>query len=133
MTRLVARLLMLTGIGHTLLGFVLFHAPLGAIAHEGFINTIRFGQFDRTTAFWFILFGPACFLLGQLVGHAFERSDRWVLSLIGWNLLAMGVGGVLVMPVSGFWILIVLAPLVLRAAGSSKDRRPVTAMSERVA
>lgn len=116
--RLVPRLLMLTGVGHTLLGLVLFRAPLGAIVNEGVVSTIRYGQFDRATAFWFLLFGPACILLGQLVGHAITRGDRRTLTLIGWNLLAMGVGGALIMPISGFWILIALAPLILHQARS---------------
>jgi uncharacterized membrane protein len=112
----VARLLMLTGIGHFLLGLVLFRAPLAAIIDEGVFSTIGYGQFDRASAFWFLLFGPACVLLGQLVGHGIKRGDRRTLTLIGWNLLAMGVGGALVMPISGFWILIALAPLILRQA-----------------
>ena len=132
LARLIPQLLMLTGIGHTLLGLVLFREPLAAIVNEGFVSTIRYGQFDRTTAFWFLLFGPACVLLGQLVGHAFKRNDRWTLTLIGRNLLSMGVGGALVMPISGFWILIVLALPVLRAARGI-DANPSTALRESMA
>jgi hypothetical protein len=132
MTHYLARLLEVTGIGHALVGLVLFQEPLAAIAQEGFLSTIRYGQFDRAAAFWFLLFSPACFLLGQLVAHALDRNDRRTLALIGWNLLGMGIGGVLIMPVSGFWILIMLAPLILRAA-RALERGPDGALERQVA
>ena len=116
MTRLVAGLLMVAGIGHALLGFMLFSTPLGEMLREGFVGTIRYGQFERATAFWFLLFAPACFLLGQLVGHAMERGDRWLLTVVAWNVLTIGVVGALIIPVSGFWMLIAAAPLVFHLA-----------------
>lgn len=116
MNRFPGRALMVTGIGHALLGLVLFRAPLAAIWRDGIANTIRDGQYDREAAFWFLLFSPACFLLGQLVNHANQHRDRWLFALVGWNLIAIGGVGALIMPVSGFWILIAIAPLVFRLA-----------------
>jgi len=116
MNRLIGRALIATGIGHTVVGLVLFREPLAAIWRDGVANTIRDGQYDREAAFWFLLFSPLCVLLGQLVDHATARRDRWLLALVGWNVLAIGAVGALMMPVSGFWILLVLAPLVLRVA-----------------
>ena len=116
MNRLLGRALMLTGIGHALIGLILVRHPVAAMLREGIANTVRDGQFDREAAFWFLLFSPICFLLGQLVDHALERRDRWLCALVGWNLIVMGMVGALVMPVSGFWIVIAIAPLVLRAA-----------------
>jgi hypothetical protein len=107
---------MVTGVGHALVGVVLFSEPLGAMVREGFLSTVRYGQFDRAAAFWFLLFSPICVLLGQMVAHAMDRGDRWLLTVIGWNLLGMGVVGALIMPLSGFWILIAIAPLVFRLA-----------------
>jgi hypothetical protein len=116
MTRFVARLLMVTGIGHALVGVALFGDPLAAMAREGFVNTIRYGQFDRAAAFWFLLFSPICVLLGRMVAHATDRGDRWLLTVVAWNVLAMGVVGAVIMPLSGFWILLVIAPLAFRLA-----------------
>ena len=127
MHRLLGRALMLTGIGHAVIGLALFRHPVAAIVREGFANTIRDGQFDREAAFWFLLFSPACYLLGQLVDHALERRDRWLCAVVGWNLIAMGMVGAIVMPVSGFWILIAIAPLVFRAS------RAIDTPSERLA
>jgi hypothetical protein len=116
MTRFVARLLMVTGIGHALVGVALFGDPLAEMAREGFVNTIRYGQFDRAAAFWFLLFSPICVLLGRMVAHATDRGDRWLLTVVAWNVLAMGVVGAVIMPLSGFWILLVIAPLAFRLA-----------------
>ena len=112
-----ARLLALTGIGHTLVGLVLFRQPLRAILDDGIVNSIGQGQFDRGAAFWFLLFSPICLALAQIVSHAVARGDGRTLRIIGGYLLAMGVLGAAVMPISGFWILIAIAPLLLRTAG----------------
>jgi hypothetical protein len=67
-------------------------------------------------AFWFMLFGPVCFALGQIVNRAIERGDWRTVSIVGWYLLAIGIAGAAVMPVSGFWLVIAIAPLILRTA-----------------
>ena len=68
----------------------------------------------RVAAFWFLVFSAMLLLWGQLVAHASERADGRALALVGWNMLGVGVVGSLVMPISGFWSVIALAPLVLR-------------------
>jgi hypothetical protein len=116
MHHFLGRALVVTGVGHGLLGLVLFREPLAAIVRDGIANAIGLGQYDREAAFWFMLFSPACVLLGQLVDHAIEHRDRWLFSVVGWNLVAIGGVGAFIMPVSGFWILLALAPLVFKAA-----------------
>jgi hypothetical protein len=131
MNRFAARALMVTGVGHALLGLVLFREPIGAIVANGIANSIHVGQYDRAAAFWFLLFSPLCFLLGQLVDHAMERRDRWLFTVVAWNLAAIGCIGVLIMPISGFWILIVLAPVIFSAArGADVGALPASRMSE---
>lgn len=127
MNHFPGRALMATGIGHALLGLVLFREPLAAIVREGIANTIRDGQYDREAALWFLLFSPACFLLGQLVNHAIERRDQWLFAVVGWNLVAIGAVGALLAPVSGFWILIAIAPFVFKAARAAEARSNLVA------
>ena len=113
---LAARLLMATGVGHTVVGLLLFREPLALILRDGVLNSIHYPQFDRSAAFWFLLFSPVLFALGQLTDHAVRRGDVATLRIIGWYLLAIGVVGAIIMPLSGFWLVIAIAPLVLRAA-----------------
>jgi Family of unknown function (DUF6463) len=127
MDRFVGPLLMLTGIGHALVGVVLFHRPLAAIRDAGFFNAIQppsyvaTPHFDRIAAFWFLVFSPLLVLLGQLTSRAVRRRDTHTLDAIGWYLLAIGVVGVAVLPVSGNWVLIGLGGLVLRAGRTNRS------------
>ena len=115
MSRWIPRLLVWIALGHALLGGVLFREPLAAMLREGLVNTIGpVGGFDRKAAFWFLVFSAMLLLWGQLVAHASERADARAFALVGWNMLGVGAVGSLVMPISGFWSVIALAPLVLR-------------------
>ena len=117
MSRWIPRLLVWIAFGHALLGGVLYREPLAAMLRDGLVNTIGpVGGFDRKAAFWFIVFSAMLLLWGQLVAHAWERGDARALALVGWSMLGVGVVGALVMPISGFWSVVALAPLVLRGA-----------------
>ena len=99
MNKLTGRLLMATAVGHVLVGLVLFREPIAAILNDGFVNAIQpplyaaEPRFDRIAAFWFLLFSPVLFLLGQITNWAVERRDAHSLKLIGWNLMGIGVFG----------------------------------------
>jgi hypothetical protein len=116
MGRHIGRLLIGVGVGHLMVGAMLFHAPLAAIFHDGFVNAVPLGDVDRQAAFWFLAVSPMTFLLGHLTNHALGRQDAQFVRVVGRNLLGMGVVGAAVMPVSGFWLLLALAPLFLREA-----------------
>ena len=121
-------LLMATAVGHALVGVVLFREPLTAILEEGAINTIQpplyveQPHFDRIATFWFFIFSPVLFLLGQIANRAVARGDRETLRLVGWYLLGMGVIGGIMLPVSGQWSLIALAAFVFKAASATDQR-----------
>ena len=125
-------LLMATAVGHAFVGVVLFREPLTAILQGGVVNTIQpplyveQPHFDRIATFWFFIFSPVLFLLGQLTNRAVGRGDPETLRLVGWYLLGMGVIGGIVLPVSGQWSLIALAALVFKAM-SGTDQRSVRA------
>ena len=115
-------LLMVTAVGHALVGAILFSEPLSAIVSAGVINSIRppmySGQphFDRIAAFWFLLFSPVLFLFGQIINHAVSHRDVGSLRLIGWYLVGIGIVGAAILPVSGNWLLLPLGAIVLKAA-----------------
>ena len=77
MTGIAGPLLMLTAVGHALVGALLFSEPLGAMLREGLINTIQppgvaaEPHYDRIAAFWFLLFSPVLFgVLCQKSAHS---------------------------------------------------------------
>jgi hypothetical protein len=117
-------LMMVTAIGHAIVGAFLFSDPLSAMLREGVINSIRppmytaQPHFDRAAAFWFLLLSPLLFLLGQIINHTERRGDTRSLRLIGWYLIGIGAVGSAILPLSGNWLLLPLGALTLTAASA---------------
>jgi hypothetical protein len=119
MRRLCGPLLMATG-ALDLLYVLVFHArQVAAIAQDGFFDAVdpnaAFSTFDRETAFWHLMFGATALILGGLVHWSQDRTGT-LPSFLGWSLLALGLAGVVLMPFSGFWIILPLAVLMVVVA-----------------
>lgn len=119
MRRLCGPLLMATG-ALDLLYVLVFHArQVAAIAQDGFFDAVdpnaAFSTFDRETAFWHLMFGATALILGGLVHWSQDRTGT-LPSFLGWSLLALGLAGVVMMPFSGFWIILPLAVLMVVVA-----------------
>jgi len=117
-------LMMVTAVGHAIVGAFLFSEPLSEMVREGVINSIQppmysaQPQFDRAAAFWFLLFTPVLFLLGQIINHAVTHEDTRSLRLIGWYLIGIGTVGSAILPLSGNWLLLPLGAVTLMAASA---------------
>ena len=116
-------LLIATAIGHAVVGVALFHDAYAAILRDGFLDAVA-PHADRMVAFWFLLFSPVCFLLGQVVTRAIAHEDKPLIALLGWYVLGLGVVGAMGLPVSGFWLLIAIGVLMLRSAHSPMPSFP---------
>lgn len=110
----VGILLMATAGLHTIVGLILAFEPLQAIAAAGGFNAVD-PHFDRMAAFWFLSFGVILFLLGLLTDWAVRQTGTLPAGL-GWGLIAFGVVGVYLIPVSGIWLVFPIAFLILRLA-----------------
>lgn len=106
-------LLMLTAVLHMLLGLLLFWQPLRAMLQAGLFNSIA-AEASRGMAFWFLLFGMLLFLVGQSMQWSLAQCGR-VPRSVSWGLLGIALVGCVVMPVSGFWLVIPQVWLLLRA------------------
>jgi len=107
-------LLILNGIAHTFIGVWFGYEPLADIVRSGWINTVNPEKPERMAVFWFLFSGFAMTLLGESL-RGIERK-RPVPGRFGWALLALGIIGGLMMPVSGFWLLLPLGWLILHRA-----------------
>ena len=122
-------LMIAMGVGHALIGIIVFNDAFMAILREGFVNTIQppgYGthpDFDRIAVFWFLIFSPVLSMLGQITRRAIAHGAVDILRVVGWNLSAMGIVGAAVFPISGNWTLIAAGVLVL-AAASRVEARP---------
>lgn len=112
MKKWIGLLLMGTAVLHTAVGLLVFGGILADIGRAGIWNAID-PHYDRATAVWFLLFGFILFLLGMLVQWVEQQTGTLPHSL-GWGLLLIGVMGVVLMPVSGFWLIFPQAYWVLR-------------------
>lgn len=102
------------GIIHILLGCVLLSEILAAIARERVFNSIG-DNVERQLTIWYLVGGGALIVLGLLARWA-QRQTGTLPAVFGWGLLVIGVVGVVAMPASGFWAIVLLAVLALIAS-----------------
>jgi hypothetical protein len=67
-----------------------------------------------------VVFAFPLLFLGQLLAARPETPSRPTLALLGWELFAFALAGAVLMPVSGFWLFLLPAFILLSAA----RRRP---------
>ncbi len=91
------------GVIHTVFGLVFMRSTLLILWNERLLNTVN-GQPPREATFWFLYAGLLMILLGSLINRL-ERNGLAIPPLFVWSLFALTVIGVVVMPISGLWLL----------------------------
>jgi hypothetical protein len=104
-------LLIATGVLHNIIGFVMGWSVLTEIARSGFVNSIN-EEMDRNAIFWFLFAGFLMMILGKLMQDYLKAEFRLPRSL-GISMLVLSIIGCIMMPVSGFWLVIPQAILIL--------------------
>jgi hypothetical protein len=112
MKRYSGVLLIGTGYLHNIIGIYLFWSPLNEIVGDGLWNTI-YPHYDRATAVWFLLFGMVILTLGHTIKWMNQNGIN-IPRFIGWHLLGISVIGAFIDPVSGFWLVIPQAIILLQ-------------------
>ncbi|GJJ70225.1 hypothetical protein EMPS_02574 [Entomortierella parvispora] len=134
-SRWPGRLLMLTGIGHNIVGLIrsVFREPFIQALNAGYLN--KFDYSHRGNSFWFLLTGFNLFLIGRLVDwylfpiedkvqkktqssaaavpDARVRSRRALPQELTYWCLGLGIGGGLAFPMSGFHLMTIQGLLLL--------------------
>ncbi len=117
MSRWVGRYLVTVGLAHVGIGLVTYRGVIGGSLAAGLWNTLATSD-DSALAFWFLVSGLLMMMLGGLA-DSFEaleiRFPRW----FGVGLLLLMVTGILLSPVSGFWLLL---PPTVATLGRRYDR-----------
>ena len=71
--------------------------------------------------FWFLCTGVLLLIIGTLV-HSLERADHQIPGFVVWAFVALTAVAVVVMPISGIWLLIPpAAGLVIRSRRPQKN------------
>lgn len=119
--RWIGRWILAVGLIHCTFGLVVFRATWRALVSEGLVNTVN-GQPEREFPFWFLAFGLFAILFGALVDWL-EARGVGLPAFVGWGLLAMTAIFLVVMPISGVWLLIPPVVGALRAGRRTSEPR----------
>jgi uncharacterized membrane protein YhaH (DUF805 family) len=108
--------LIVLGVVHIVTGLILYRQPLADIVRSGVWNAVD-PHFDRNTAFWFLVAGALFMLMGGLA-NSLESRRLHPPRAVGYGLALLAMLGVILMPISGFWLLLPpAAAMSRRSAG----------------
>jgi hypothetical protein len=116
-------LLIAIGLLHTVVGIISGYRVLSQISRAEFSTEASrqlVAGLGRQFVFWFLFGGLLMLALGHLLAWIERRLKRRAPSFIGWELLALSVAGLLVMPVSGFWLVLAVAIYTIVMARRSR-------------
>lgn len=105
MKQWIGKSIFIIGIMHTIFGLVVMHKVLLHIVQSGVFNTIH-GQVEREAVFWFLFSGFGLIIIGALINWI-EKLGYVLPQFLHWSFLAITFTGLVIMPMSGFWLLLV--------------------------
>ena len=100
----IGKWLFAVGVIHSLFGIFFMHATLAVLWSEGLLNTVN-GQPAREAVFWFLCTGLMLLITGVLIDQL-EHERLVIPRFVTWSFAVLTVIGVVVMPISGIWLLI---------------------------
>jgi magnesium-transporting ATPase (P-type) len=102
-----------TGIIHTAFALFAFRNIYWEMLREGLVNSA--GDAERAAAFWFLVCGVLLLFLGPVLQRHIRESGRPAPMWIGVALLLFSAIGCAVEPVSGFWLFVPQAVVIIAA------------------
>ena len=111
---LAGSLMIAVAVLHAAFGAWFGRASLTGMLLDGVLDSVGL-RGERGLVFWFLMLSPLLFMLGQLCLFLAERGiapPRW----LGFEVLLVTLLAALLMPVSGFWLMLPPAALLLRAS-----------------
>ncbi len=112
----------LTGVSIAV-GFIIGKDIYADMLRDGLVNSMH-SDFTRGFAFWFFLFGVLLVLYGYTMQYYIRKDQKPAPLHTGYALLAVSIFGCLVEPVSGFWLVLPQALIIVVA------NRKTTRMAE---
>lgn len=88
---------------HTAFAFFMFGDVILDIVDRGVFDSVGNDPLIGAVT-WFLLFGLLLFACGQTVARLEKATHGQLPKPIGWSLLGLAILGVVLMPVSGFWL-----------------------------
>lgn len=107
-----------TGVIHLIFGLVSGWSNYMPMLRDGLVNSVG-SDFERGFILWFLVCGVMLLMLGTLLQHYIKATGRPAPMFLGISLLVFSAVGCLIEPVSGFWLFIPQAIIIIAA-----NRRP---------
>ena len=107
-------LLVATGILHTIVAIAVGKEVFWGIIQDGVFNAVS-PDVIRETMFWFLICGFFVILLGQVLHYYIKKEQKPAPLSFGYSLLAITILGCIVEPLSGFWLFLPQALIIIFA------------------
>lgn len=106
--------LVITGILHTIIALFLNWRVYLDVIKDGLINTMG-RESDRAFGFWFLICGVLIILLGQTLHYYQKQTQKPVPLFLGYSILILAIIGCVIHPISGFWLFLPQALIIIIA------------------
>lgn len=107
-------LLIATGILHTIVAILLGKDIYWEMIQDGFVNSTN-DDFTRGFALWFLVCGVFIIIFGRTLHYYIRREQKPAPLFLGYSILILAIIGGLIEPVSGFWLFVPQALIIIIA------------------
>lgn len=107
-------LLSATGMIHTVVALTQEWRVYKALFSDGLFDSIG-NDMQKALAFWFFIIGIILIMFGQSLQYYINKEQMPAPLFLGYALLIFSVLGCFIMPVSGFWLFIPQALIIVFA------------------
>lgn len=106
--------LVITGVIHTIFALFLGKDAFAEMVRDGLINSTG-ENYSRAFALWFLVCGIILILWGQTLQYYIKKEQKPAPRFLGYCLLTFTVVGCIVEPISGFWLFLPQALVIIAA------------------
>ena len=106
-------MLIITGIIHTILSLLAGGEIFIEMIRNGLFNTLAGDNFLHQTAFWFFVCGVLLVFWGQTLHYYQKREQKPAPLSLGYGMLIFSIFGCIIVPISGFWLFIPQALIII--------------------
>ena len=111
--------LVITGIIHTFYALFLGKDAFAEMIRDGLINSTG-ENYSRAFALWFLVCGVILVIWGQTLQYYIKKEQKPAPLFLGYCILAFSVAGCIVEPISGFWLFLPQAFVIITANRKEK-------------
>jgi cellulose synthase/poly-beta-1,6-N-acetylglucosamine synthase-like glycosyltransferase len=110
--------LSVTGVLHTGVALVTYRRSYERMLSDGLFNSLS--DSHGALAFWFLTIGVLLLLIGQTLSYYIKREQQPAPLFLGYTLLVFSMVGCVIVPISGFWLFLPQALIIIMAKRNYK-------------